>query len=63
MTAAVPQGSVVLQGFMPPHPVMLPGKPKGDYGKQKRYRNRKAVSLRADSRPGKGGGREMNRLQ
>jgi hypothetical protein len=42
---------------------MLPGKPKGDYGKQKRYRNRKAVSLRADSRPGKGGGREMNRLQ
>ncbi len=63
MTAAVPPGSVVLQGFMTPHLNMRPENRKAGTDNRRDTGTGYAVSLRAKAKPVKEGVIEMNRLQ
>jgi len=62
MTAAVPPGSVVLQGFMTPHPSMRTENRKASTETEKIPEQVMQSASGQAGRPGKGGVEEMNRL-
>jgi len=63
MTAAVPSGSVVLQGFMTPHPSMHPENRKVSTETEKIPEQVVQSASGQTGRPAKGGVKGMNRLQ